>query len=198
MAHLTDIRTPNYYNRAPQPPKDGFFKRFFRALLAIILAPIIWPWRASIWLVREAKNMLLTIVLGAKNLLFRLTPNNWAGWLVLLLAFGLLFQFAVTANVFSFFNFPKVEADKLQAVFLQNGQVYFGHLKKAGGDYAVLENVYYLKTQTGGQTAANLVKLGNELHGPEDAMFIPNNQIAFWENLRSDSQVTKAINQAGK
>ena len=39
----------------------------------------------------------------------------------------------------------------------------------------------------------SLAKLGNELHGPEDKMFIPKERILFWENMKEDSQVASLI-----
>lgn len=99
-----------------------------------------------------------------------------------------------------------VEKDKYQAVFMTNGQVYFGKLDKLSGDYSELTDVYYLqvqeqniqpetnKTATGGeQPQVSLTKLGNELHGPTDKMHIASEQILFWENLKDDSTVVKAI-----
>lgn len=95
-----------------------------------------------------------------------------------------------------------------QAVFLTNGQVYFGKLSQANTDYPVLTDIYYLQVvqpplqgQQSGTTppAANsqsqisLVKLGNELHGPVDEMHISRPQILFYEDLKSDGQVVKAI-----
>ena len=41
----------------------------------------------------------------------------------------------------------------------------------------------------------SLVKLGNEIHGPEDAMYINKSSVMFWENLKSSGQVVKAIQQ---
>jgi hypothetical protein len=38
-----------------------------------------------------------------------------------------------------------------------------------------------------------LVKLGNELHGPVDEMHISKAQILFYEDLKTDGQVVKAI-----
>ena len=38
-----------------------------------------------------------------------------------------------------------------------------------------------------------LQKLGSELHGPEDQMVINRDQVQFWENLKDDGQVVKAI-----
>jgi len=39
----------------------------------------------------------------------------------------------------------------------------------------------------------SLVKLGCELHGPEDEMLINRDQVIFWENLKADGQVAKAV-----
>lgn len=110
----------------------------------------------------------------------------------------------------------KPVGSKYQAVFLSNGQVYFGKLKLQGKS-AVLSDIYYLQvTQdlqaTGGtestpaaqqtnkdqQQRINLVKLGQELHGPEDTMYIERDKILFWENLKDDSKVVESINQAKK
>ncbi len=87
-----------------------------------------------------------------------------------------------------------------QAVFLTNGQVYFGKLESAHG-WLVLNDIYYLQASESLQQTATptdnknvqLVKLGTELHGPEDAMFIERDKVLFWENLKEDSKVVEAI-----
>ena len=90
-----------------------------------------------------------------------------------------------------------------QAVFLSSGQVYFGKLELKQG-WLVLKDVYYLQVDDGSvQTAADgsnfqLVKLGSEIHGPEDVMYIDVGNVLFWENMRDDSQVLQAIQQAKK
>lgn len=96
-----------------------------------------------------------------------------------------------------------IEADKYQALFMTNGQVYFGHLSDLDANYTNLTDVYYLQVQQDVQPAAekktadqpqvSLTKLGNELHGPTDKMHIAHDQILFWENLKDDSTVVKAI-----
>jgi len=102
-----------------------------------------------------------------------------------------------------------VNKNEYQAVFLTNGQVYFGKLADVRGDYLALNNIYYLQVDSSiqsGTTAATttaaatssdsnvqLIKLGNELHGPEDSMQISSKQVLFWENLKSDSKVSQAI-----
>lgn len=126
-------------------------------------------------------------------------PNSWGGWLVVLLAAALLWQASVSLGWFPSLTFPAVDKDKWQAVFLNNDQVYFGHLQEKNRDYAVLKNTYYFRaaeqSPSNQQQQINLIKLGNELHGPEDEIYIPKNQILFWENLKSDSQVARIINQ---
>jgi len=47
--------------------------------------------------------------------------------------------------------------------------------------------------QANPQGELSLVKLGNELHGPTDAMHINRDQILFIEDLKDDSNVFQAI-----
>ncbi|MDO8592311.1 MAG: hypothetical protein Q7R92_00890 [bacterium] len=94
---------------------------------------------------------------------------------------------------------------KYQAVFLSNGQVYFGKVTDANDQTLVLEDIYYLRTTanlqtSGAQPAAtpeadnfSLVKLGNEIHGPADKMSINLLQVLFVEDLKADSKVVEAI-----
>jgi cytoskeletal protein RodZ len=103
-----------------------------------------------------------------------------------------------------------VNTSEYQAVFLTNGQVYFGKLKVVNPVYLKLTDIYYLQVQssTSGTTSASqlsdtsssskgssvqLVKLGNELQGPEDMMAINREQVLFWENLKPSGKVTQAI-----
>ncbi|MDO8537178.1 MAG: hypothetical protein Q7R94_02945 [bacterium] len=97
-------------------------------------------------------------------------------------------------------DFPRVSSSEWQGVFLTNNQVYFGHLENYNRNYVVLKDIYYLRVaeplQQGAQPpgpSLNLVKLGSELHGPQDQMYVPKDKIMFWENLKSDSQVVQAI-----
>ncbi len=97
-----------------------------------------------------------------------------------------------------------VKKDTLQAVFLNNGQVYFGNILSLNEKYVRVGNIYYLRvnqqvqpnqsTSTQAQDIS-LVKLGCELHGPTDEMLINRDQVTFWENLKTDGQVSKAVAQ---
>lgn len=104
-----------------------------------------------------------------------------------------------------------IDTNKYQAVFFTNGQVYFGKLHSFNNDYMKLTDIYYLQTQSSDTTDSNnpqkttsdnsnvkLIKLGNEIHGPEDTMIIAKDQMLFYENLKSDGSVAKSIAAAAK
>ncbi len=123
---------------------------------------------------------------GIKSLVF---------WVIGLCAFAIVF---FTFGLSPASGFPKVEASKWQAVFLGNNQVYFGKLKDASATYLELSDVYYLKTATEleqNQSASNLnlIKLGGEVHGPEDTIHIPKSSVLFWENMKDTSRVVQTI-----
>jgi len=99
-----------------------------------------------------------------------------------------------------------------QAVFLTNGQVYFGKVSDMRDKYVTLKDIYYLQVNQqeqlqSGQPVAqtqnqqpqlSLVKLGNELHGPDDIMQINRDQILFFEELKADGRVAQAIEEYKK
>ena len=126
--------------------------------------------------------------------------------IVFLIVLAGLWKLAVGYGFFPSSDFPSTSGRKLQAVFLTNNQVYFGHLSGYNRGYAILRNVYYIQVSSqalqpqvpGEQPQLNLIKLGGELHGPEDEMFIPKGEILFWENLKPDSQVVRAIEATRK
>jgi len=95
-----------------------------------------------------------------------------------------------------------VNHKKFQAVFLNGGQVYFGKITELNSQYYRMSNIYYLRVnqqvqpnQTNNNSAndISLVKLGCELHGPDDSMVINRDQVIFWENLKDDGQVANAV-----
>lgn len=97
-----------------------------------------------------------------------------------------------------------VDKSKLQAVFLNGGQVYFGHINELNDRYLSLDRIYYLRVNqqvqpnqstSNSSNDVSLVKLGCELHGPQDSMVINREQIIFWENLKDDGQVAKAVKE---
>ncbi|MFZ1249191.1 MAG: hypothetical protein WAQ24_02620 [Candidatus Saccharimonadales bacterium] len=132
--------------------------------------------------------------------------QQWLNWLSVVILFGvgallalLAFSFARSNSNFSEAQY--VNQDKYQAVFLNNGQVYFGKVGNLNSKYLELNKVYYLTQNTTG--AANqqqasgdytLVKLGcQQIHYPDDRMLINRDQVTFWENLNEKGKVAKSI-----
>ena len=140
------------------------------------------------------------------------SKKPWVVFLVVVVLFGGLgFVFRTPLKQTLAGAFGKQASTQYQAVFLTNAQVYFGKLTDANDTYAALSDIYYLQVvqqQLQGQSSQgtkneqanqtpqfSLVKLGNELHGPEDEMKISRQQILFYEDLRADSEVVKAITE---
>lgn len=86
-----------------------------------------------------------------------------------------------------------------QAVFLANGQTYFGRYYDRIGAYAKIEDVYYIQQVQASQNEqpsdARLVRRGAELHSPESRMLVPKTAILFVEDLRSDSPIAQFMRQ---
>jgi hypothetical protein len=132
--------------------------------------------------------------------------NKWARVGVVALGAAIVILLVALVATISFGG-PKsedkyVDTSKLQAVFLNTGQVYFGNIKSLNNKYFVLSNIYYLQAannngSSNSNTSANnnitLVKLGCELHEPYDQMVINSDQVTFWENLQDNGQVAKAV-----
>lgn len=137
---------------------------------------------------KSVNKLLLTIVIGAVIAVLGL-----ATWLL--------------ASMNSAASAPGVDANKYQAVFLNNGQVYFGKLVQVNDQYLKLTKVFYIQDSTADATSTEksdeqtttgdkkLIKLGKEVHGPEDAMIINRDHVTMYENLKTDSEVVKLITQ---
>jgi len=85
-----------------------------------------------------------------------------------------------------------------QAVFMENGQVFFGKLQNAGSPYPLLKSVFYIRQQVNPETKELrqvLLRRANELHKP-DQMYINAGHIAIIEPVAADSQVARLIKEA--
>lgn len=138
---------------------------------------------------------------GSSKLMTIIFSLVFAGLLLVGVAELLMWNGVVSKTTLS-----DVDKDGYQAVFLNNGQVYFGKLQTSGSEYLKLSDVWYLRAsetdskstdkiqQSSGDSAnATIIKLGNEIHGPKDAMLISKSQVLFYENLKDDGKVVKAI-----
>ena len=82
-----------------------------------------------------------------------------------------------------------------QAVLLTNGTAYFGKLEGYGTPRPVLNEVYYIVSQTNPDTKQTnnvLVKRGKELHEP-DRMYLNPSQIIAVEPVGPNSQIAQQI-----
>lgn len=94
---------------------------------------------------------------------------------------------------------PPIGHAKYQAVFLTNGQTYFGRYLDRLGPYVKVEDAFYIQQQAkaDGATAADLklVRRGTELHQPDAEILIPKDAILFVEDLRPESQVAQYMDK---
>jgi hypothetical protein len=119
----------------------------------------------------------------------------------------------ITARIFSFLFILLLSAlfsgctnggdlsfpTEYQAVFLDNGQVFFGRLSAAADSpYITLKDVFYVQRIITGEkkVARNiLVKRGSEWHGP-DFMRINTRHVVLIEPVAPDSRVALLIREA--
>ncbi|HKY51062.1 MAG TPA: hypothetical protein VJP45_07385 [Candidatus Limnocylindria bacterium] len=97
------------------------------------------------------------------------------------------------------FTVPALGRGQYQAVFLTNGQTYFGRYYDRIGAYAKIEDVYYLQqTQSDDPNAApttRIVRRGRELHGPAPRTLIPKSAILFVEDLTDASPIAQFMRE---
>jgi len=131
------------------------------------------------------------------------------GAIVILVVLGLVTAFVRNA---SSSDDVAIDSKKYQAVFFTNGQVYFGKLTSLNQSYLKLTDIFYLQSESttdddskNPQNAASnsqgdvqLIKLGDEVHGPDDEMIISRDQVMFYENLKTDGKVSQSISKYNK
>jgi len=92
-----------------------------------------------------------------------------------------------------------IEAMDWKAVFLSNGEIYFGIIQRQHDNQLVLNNVWYITRQTATdptkdvQPKLSLVKLGNEVYAPENSMTINMQNVLYVEKLQKTSNVIQLI-----
>jgi len=113
------------------------------------------------------------------------------GVAILLVGITLVFTRSGNDNESKFVN-----TSDYQAVFLNNGQVYFGNIQDLNSSYVRMTNIYYLTQGSSNSDNYSLVKLGcQQIHDPLDEMIINRDQVTFWENLNSNGKVVSSIKQ---
>jgi hypothetical protein len=116
--------------------------------------------------------------------------------------FGVLFIATLLFVQWWDFTVPSIGRATYQAVFLVNGQTYFGRYYDRLGPYVKIENAFYIQqTRTTDRDAppeSKLVRRGSELHEPTSAMFIAKSAILFVEDLQEGSSVAEFMRKETK
>lgn len=124
----------------------------------------------------------------------RKKSRSYITWIIVLIILAASWKGLSFFGILPSSTFPAIDHAKLQAIFLNNGIIYFGTLREVNRAYVSIEDGYSLQNNAAkNQQGMNLVKLTDEVHRPENKIFIPKTQISFWENLKDDSPVTKLI-----
>jgi spore coat polysaccharide biosynthesis predicted glycosyltransferase SpsG len=88
-----------------------------------------------------------------------------------------------------------------KAVFLDNGQVFFGKVEETGPSYLMLKDVFYVQSEVVQQDRDKrevrniLIKRGSEWHGP-DLMYIITRHVVVIEPVSPSSRVAQLIKEA--
>ncbi len=107
------------------------------------------------------------------------------------------------------------EKSKIQAVYMNDGSIYLGHIQSVSGSGIVLSNVYNLKLDASGQdqqgqseslrlqsgSAKNVVLIKWGFYQPlqsDGSLHVSNSSILFWETLNPSSEVVKQIHSAAQ
>lgn len=112
-----------------------------------------------------------------------------------LAAFALAFAFTQWWDL----TLPTFGRGEYQAVFLTNGQTYFGRYYDRIGAYNKIEDVYYLQSTPAADSTqpadTRLLRRGKELHAPSSRMLVPRSAILFVEDLSDASPIAKFMKQ---
>lgn len=91
---------------------------------------------------------------------------------------------------------------RYQAVFLANGQTYFGHFRDRIGPYIKIDDAYYIQSTPNADAAkaadSRLVRRGSELHQPEHWILVPRSALLFVEDLRPESPFAQFMDKGGR
>ena len=124
-----------------------------------------------------------------------ITPLRRAFGIIIVALFTVLAAIAAALLYYS-----QVDPLSYQVVFLTNNQQYFGKLHNVESAEPYLTDIYYIQSQNTAQSPAEqaafqLVKMGKEIHGPQDKLFLNWDNVLFWQNIQADSRVMKVISE---
>lgn len=114
----------------------------------------------------------------------------------------------VLAATFAFvrwwdFTLPAIGRQTYQAVFLANGQTFFGRYYDRIGPYVKVVDPYYIQTTPDPNDSSKpadvrVVRRGSELHAPLPEMLVPKSSVLFVEDLTETSPIAGLMSGAVK
>jgi len=119
------------------------------------------------------------------------TARFIALWIAVPLLLGAILSTAMDPRALPFSG-----REQISAVFLLDGQAYFGHLEDSPWSGSItLRDVYYFEDarKVTSDLPLALVKRGSELHQPVDVMRIRRDKVLVVERVSLDSAVGLAI-----
>lgn len=92
---------------------------------------------------------------------------------------------------------PKENSSSFWAVYLDSGQIFYGKKDKQSQNYVTMSDVFYYQPGVRSPKPENIriIKVGTEIHQPQDYIYINKQHIERQEQLTDDSIVVKAIEQ---
>lgn len=87
------------------------------------------------------------------------------------------------------------KASPYWAVYLDTGQVFYGQKFKSDKTYVIMTKAFYYQPGVRSAVAGNIriIKVGTEIHQPEDKVYVNRAHIERQEQLSAESKVVKAI-----
>ena len=126
-------------------------------------------------------------------------PGMWCGLMWVLVFFLVAGCNGVPGKGSSKAGSDMAFTTEFQAVFLDNGQAFFGKLENPDSSYPLLKEVFYIQRQVNPNNKDEvkniLIKRGSEWHGP-DKMYINSSHIVLIEPVSASSQVAKLMKEA--
>lgn len=114
---------------------------------------------------------------------------------------GIALAVAVFIGSFAFvrwwdFTLPSAGRQTYQAVFLSNGQTFFGRYYDRLGPYVKIVSAYYIQqtsdpADSSKPPESRIVRRGGELHGPAPEMLVPKTAVLFVEDLSDASPIAQ-------
>ena len=118
-------------------------------------------------------------------------------------ALSILLAVAVFGATFAFvrwwdFTLPSLGRQTYQAVFLSNGQTYFGRFYDRIGPYVKIVDPFYIQqtadpNDPSAAPRSRVVRRGAELHAPQNQMLVPRTSLLFVEDLAPGSPISQLM-----